>query len=609
MCGVAALSVAPSRAVAAGDAVRRMVAALRHRGPDGEGATCAAAVPAETWLGHARLAILDPSPAAAQPMRHPSGHWIAFHGGIYNHRALREEMGAPEGGWRSTSDAETVLHAYAVWDRECLSRLRGVFAFVLWDERRRRLWCVRDRLGIKPLYYAEGPDGVAVASEVRALEAAGWASDAVEPAALASYLRWGCPWEPTALRAGVRSVPAGHALTVSDGRMQRLDRWWWGLDGVGHRPTTGTRGGALRERLRRTVLEHLASDVPLGLFLSGGIDSCVLAGLAAEVSGPGVAALTLGWSDADGDETARAVLAAKKHRLAHRVVRLDDEEAAAQVPQAVASLDLPTLDGLHTWLVARAAARAGFRVVLSDLGGDELFGGNPTSRRLARATRWAAVGGRVPTFLLAAVLGRARAERAHEMLAPSATLADRYRAARAVWSASALRRAGALANGEERTEDPDPALPFGTRVSLLEAQGYLRSMRLRDADQAGMAHSVEIRAPFLDHEIVEAALAGDGPGLDGKVHLLAAARDLVPSEVSEDPKVGFVLPMDRWMRGPLASYVDDGVRHAVDLGLVRRDFAEEASRAFRRGRLSWNRPWQLAVLGHWGRARGAVPVA
>ncbi len=605
MCGIAALLFTPSAAVSAPrDIVSRMLEATRSRGPDGCGIV---EVPrprsTSVWLGHVRLAIVDPSPTGSQPMTDPeTGNWIVFNGEIYNHRAVRAVLGDEGPAWRSTSDTETLLRAYARWGEACLDRLRGMFAFVLWDQRQGIAWCVRDRLGIKPLYHAETRSGVAIASEVQALHHVGWAPGSIDDVGLAGYLRWGCVPEPLGLVTGVRALPAGHAMTVRDGHVESVQRWWRPEDAL-RQGGAGLRGGALRRQLSEAVAEHMESDVPVSFFLSGGIDSTVLAGLAAERLGPGVPAVTLGWADAEFDETEAARAVARRHGLAHEVVRLSDDDAAAEAVRCVERMDLPTIDGLNTWLVSRAVRIAGFKVAVSGLGGDELFGGYPTFGRLAWAERWAPLLQFLPRRPAGGWFRWERVLRLQEVIAPRAPLRARYAATRAVWSRAALRRAGVSAAPVLAVDEPDASLPVATRVSLLESQCYMRSMLLRDADQMGMGQSLEIRVPFLDHRTVEGVWASGGAEPGGKARLLEAAGDLVPPALQGARKRGFVLPMEAWLRGSLSSYLREGLAKTEALGLVRTPFVRRVESAFARRRISWSRPWQLAVLGHWATHR------
>jgi asparagine synthase (glutamine-hydrolysing) len=350
----------------------------------------------------------------------------------------------------------------------------------------------------------------------------------------------------------------------------------------------------------RSVGEHLLSDVPVAAFLSGGLDSSIVTALAARASPRQLRTFTVGFREPELDESANARAVADRYATDHHPVYLSDTEAASLVPAAVQALDLPSADGVNTFLVSRAVAQGGIKVVLSGLGGDELFGGYRTFPLLARAQRWSPVLGLVPARLRRLAARGGAGERAAEMTARGATLTHRYEALRSFWSAREMDAMGLDAAIGYGAEDPGPRAPEATRISALELGGYLRSTLLRDADAMSMAHSLELRPPFLDHELVESCLRHDAADPRGhKALLKRAAGDLLPPVVAEGPKRGFFLPMDGWMRGPLRGFVSEGLDALRESrALPALDTASLAAR-FESRRLSWARLWEMAVLGHW----------
>jgi asparagine synthase (glutamine-hydrolysing) len=615
MCGIAGVMSRDPVPELEG-ALHRMLAALRHRGPDDSGCEAASAGDAvAVVLGCTRLAIQDTSPAGHQPMLDPeTGNWILLNGEIYNHLDLRPALGDVR--WRSRSDTETVLKSYAKWGEACLDRLKGMFALAIWDRAEGSLWCARDRLGIKPFYFSAPAGRFVFASEVRALLASGLVARRLDRRGLAGFVRFGSVPEPLTLVDGVRSLGAGEWMRVREGRVTETRDYW--RVGLVDRPEPGDRLAGpgdwllgapaanveadLRERLVSSIREHLLADVPVASFLSGGVDSAVVTALAAAAGPAALRTFTVGFAERELDESAAARAVALRLRTDHSEVRLADGEAASLAPEAVRALDLPSADGLNTWVVARAVAGQGVKVVLSGLGGDELFGGYPTFRQLALADRWSPLIGLLP----ARVRGRARrggsGERAAEMTARGVPLVERYDSLRAFWSRRELESMGldpAIGLG---AEDPGPGLAPATRISALELSGYLRSTLLRDADAMSMAHSLELRVPLLDHELVLSCLRNGAAGRAGrgyKALLKRAASDVLPAGTARGGKRGFVLPMDRWMRGALRPFMAaglaalDGSRAlpAVDTGALLCRFESR--------RLSWARPWALAVLGHW----------
>jgi asparagine synthase (glutamine-hydrolysing) len=286
----------------------------------------------------------------------------------------------------------------------------------------------------------------------------------------------------------------------------------------------------------------------------------------------------------------------------HREVRLADGEAAALAPEAVRALDLPSADGLNTYVVSQAAARQGVKVVLSGLGGDELFGGYRTFRLLALAERWSPLLGLVPARARRRARRGGSGERAAEMTARGVPLAERYESLRAFWSRRELESMGVDPAVGLGAEDPGPAVPASTRISALELGGYMRSTLLRDADAMSMAHSLELRVPFLDHELVESCLrnrAAGRPWERYKALLRRATGDLLPAGAARGGKRGFVLPMDRWMRGALGPFVAEGLAALEGARALPSVDTRALLRRFESRRLPWARPWALAVLGHW----------
>ncbi len=554
-------------------------------------------------IANTRLAILDLSPAGHQPMPDPeTGNWIVFNGEIYNHLEVRAEIGERAGRWNSHSDTETILRAYRLWGRDCVQRLRGMFAFAIWDAASGRLWCARDRLGIKPFYYHAQSDALLFASEVRALLASDWFRPELDHLGLASYVRFGAVAEPHTLFKDVQSLPAGHWMLIHAGQIEKVERYWRPEP----QPVDVERGSIvseIRAQLERAVREHLISDVPVACFLSGGIDSSIVTGIAAKELGNRLQTFTLGFHEGAADESVYADAVARKCGTTHHLVRLSHDEVAAQIPVAVRAMDLPTMDGANTYIISKAVADHGFKVVLSGLGGDELFGGYPSFPRAAWAERWAPLLGLVPRELRALVVGGGnKGRRAAELLGRNSSLSARYACLRALWSLDDLEQMG-LGDAPDWGDDITSNAPLASRVSVLELSGYMRSVLLRDSDVLSMAHGLELRVPFLDHLLVETCLKYGLADTEGsvlnKAWLLKAAADLLPRGVADRPKQGFALPMAEWMRGPLKDFVGEGFAVIDDTEALPKVKTVRLMDDFERGRLPWARVWQFVVLGHW----------
>jgi asparagine synthase (glutamine-hydrolysing) len=571
---------------------------IHHRGPDSRGEW--RSPDGRSWLGATRLAIVDLSSTGAQPMTDPAtGNVIVTNGEIYNHRAVREKLGGNV-NWRGTSDTETLLVGYARWGHAVVDRLKGMFAFAIYDASRNELFFARDRLGIKPLYFRKDASGLRAASEVRMI-APGSAS--VTPEAVSGYLQWGACPEGELLYPGFQALPAGHAMTVSPDGEIKTWRYWPARKTFALFPENVP--GRVRALVDNAVEEHLLSDVPVASFLSGGIDSSVVTALAAQKLANKLQTYSVGFDLAEFDETAIAQEIAKRYGTDHHRIQLSEGEVIASVTEAVEKMDLPSVDAINTYIVSRAVAAHGVKVALSGLGGDELFGGYPSFRDVPRLQLVAAM----PSFLLRLIglagnFGGRLAD-----LPRSGDAGELAHWRRRFLTDELIRRAGLPIAAEPR--EVPVALPDDfARISWAELTGYMRRMLLRDADQMSMAVSLEMRVPFLDHELVEYVL---GLPVEAKKRysgvkglLVEAFRDLLPASVYDRPKSGFVLPMKQWMSGPLAAFVEEGVRETVARQLLPEHFTNEMRKAFQKERLHWSRLWSIVVLGHYARRRGLV---
>jgi asparagine synthase (glutamine-hydrolysing) len=563
-----------------------------HRGPDASGEWLSD--DRLCWLGNNRLTILDLSSAGAQPMIDPvTGNVIVVNGEIYNHRSLRAELGAAV-SWRSTGDTEALLHSYARWGREMLERVKGMFAFVIYDPARRELFVARDRLGIKPLYYTQNEEGIRLASEIKVLldDNTGITADSV-----AAYLRWGACPEGQLLFAGTHVLAAGHAMTIDQAGQRKIWRYWPAQKSFVSSEKSASK--KVRALVETAVQEHLLSDVPVASFLSGGIDSSIVTALAAQRLGRKLQTFTVGFDLPGFDESAIAVEVARRFRTDHHRLQLSEDEVLESVTEAVAKLDLPSVDAINTYIVSRAVARHGVKVALSGLGGDELFGGYPSFRDVPRL-RWLS---KIPRALRMRFAGDRLADLPNDS---SAGELAQWR--RRFFTDSILEKAG-LPKESMRFHCPVELPDDFAAISWAELSGYMRHMLLRDSDQMSMAVSLELRVPFLDHELVEYSLGlptAEKQRYRGvKGLLVEACRDLLPPAVYQRPKRGFALPMQTWMAGPLAAFVEEGLEETTARGFLPEEFVADTRRAFRGGRLHWTRLWSIVVLGHFVRRADA----
>lgn len=602
MCGIAGVVRLEGR-IGESDrvAVARMLRAEAHRGPDGEDCF----LDDVAVLGHLRLAIIDLSERGRQPMSNETGDvWISANAEIYNFRELRSELEACGHHFESQTDVEVLLHGYEEWGIEfLLSRLRGMYAFALYDARREgspKLFLVRDRFGIKPLYYAARGSELVFASELTALAASGLVEPELDDNAVVSFLELGSiPGPATALK-GVATVPAGHYVEIDRGGSSA--RRYWKL-GPGAEGEDGVAG-----RLAEAVNLHLVSDVPVGVFLSGGIDSATLVALASTSMDTPLRTLSVVFDDRGLNEARYARRVAEHYRTDHREIFLGADEFLETLPAVFDAMDSPTVDGVNTYFVSRAAKRADLKVVLTGLGGDEVFLGYSHYRMLSRLAPLARVLARLPrsaragvAALLKAIAGR---DKLDYLEAPSA--GNLYRMFRGLYTP---RQIAELVDGSARELDAGDA-SFAETIdesdgSLLDAavrlefEHYLQNQLLRDTDAMSMAHSIEARVPFLDHRLVETVYglphASKLARGVNKPLLLKALPEPLPREVWDRPKQGFTLPFRRFM----LAHRDELQARTRESKLYRAGAVDQIWSEFGRGRTHWSRPWALVALAAW----------
>ncbi len=606
MCGIAGTATEKSDLLDE-DGVHAAVALLRHRGPDAAGVCCFRGVRSAA-IGAVRLRILDLSEQADQPMGDEDGNvWVAYNGELYNFIELRQELKAAGHRFRTTTDTECLVHLYRHVGGDApqmLDRLRGMFAFAIWDVRRQRLVLARDRLGIKPLAWAYKAGTLSFASEVRALAHSGLSGTTPDPDAVRGYLAWGSVPRPAALVAGVRHLGPGEFIAW-DGGAPTPQTWWrprFRADPTLSEPEAAV--PALRRALHDSVERHLVAERPTGLFLSSGTDSQAVARIA--VAHQPVQALTVTFPEADDlDEGGQAGELAAALGIRHVSVPMTAQGLGPLLPDVLAGMDQPTVDGVNSWVVCRAAREAGYVVALSGMGGDELFGGYPSFRSAPRVNRLTAALATLPAGarrgLAAGAARRAPGGRVGKVLGAPAGLGGAYGAVRRLFSDADLTAFGL----PESPALPPASLPTdgGDAVSSLELGCYLAWQLLPDTDSVSMAHSLEVRVPLLDDEVVRVALAiPSGVRLAPGKSLLAAAAGI--TTIPE--KRGFTMPFDQWLRGPLRSIVEDAV---CSDAMPFADLLDGSRRralwsAFLAGRVHWSRPWALAVLRLWPAANG-----
>jgi asparagine synthase (glutamine-hydrolysing) len=641
MCGIAGGVFWGGRSSAVAEtAVSAMVQTLAHRGPDGRGIHCSRTRNSPDGapfvvFGHTRLAIIDTSDAGAQPMRLPAtatrseGGVITYNGETYNFRELKDELERGGARFQTRTDTEVLLHGFDAWGLDLLPRLRGMFALALWDPSARRLLLARDRLGIKPLYYYSGDGYLLFASEVRALLATDLVPRKLDSMALWQYLGYQAIPAPRTLVQNVRLLEPGRWMTVGEDGAQADGEYWHMLAGrsspadmspiEAHRRTG--------ELLLDSVAAHMVSDVPVGAFLSGGIDSSAVVALMRK-AGYRPRTFSVGFDERPFDESSHAARVARLFDADHTHVHLRGDDLLEQLPAALQAMDQPTGDGINSYVVSGAVRARGITVALSGLGGDELFGGYPSFARLARIADVSRIWGKSPDLLRALAAGAVRAiggssvpaTKAAAVLESDGSMSSMFPLTRQLLSVEQRRAlmSETLLDGVIDETDPydallanaytgAPAAGVFAQISFAEARTYMHDVLLRDTDQMSMAHSLEVRVPLLDHQLVDYVMALPdaikAPNGVPKRLLVESLQGLLPDSLVRRPKQGFTLPFDPWMRGPLRSFCEQrlGDRGLAGRGLMNPSQIQRLWRSFLDGGrdVSWSRLWTLVVLDAW----------
>lgn len=641
MCGIAGLLTLErpvDAELVAG--VLRMMNAQLHRGPDDRGILLpdqalrdsqiqgllasfgqsqiltypGSVKPPAVILGARRLSIIDLSPRGRMPMGNADRSvWLTYNGEIYNYRELRDELRSKGYAFHSDTDTETILHGYEEWGHDVVRHLRGMFAFAVLDIRQSdkpKLFLSKDRFGMKPLYWGRRSCLFQFASEVRALVAGGLLPNEPEPRGLNGFLVYGSVPTPYTTVRDIFSLPAAHTLTIDELTYSypRPLRYW-SLPVAGS--ITMSLDDAARETrrlLEQSIESHLISDVPLGVFLSGGVDSSAITAIAAKYLPRQLTTLCVSFDEKPFSEGDHAKQVASRFGSNHIDVRLRGEEFAEEIPRILETMDQPTVDGVNTYFIAKAARKAGLTVVLSGLGGDELFWGYPGIHSAPRIFKWAGVPGARPGAVLVSAIARLFDHQRWEKLdfIRQAMPTGAYLAVRGLFPprhAAKLLGSGVLPLiGPERKISSFTAADYAEMDVLF----YLQNQLLRDTDVFGMAHSLEIRVPFLDHVLAEFIFAlPDSLKLSTPINksLLVSAlgSDLGP-ETATRAKMGFTFPFELWMRkfkGDISRYTD----HAWPVEVSQ---AGAVEKAFDKGRIHWSRPWTLTVLNGLAK-RGGLP--
>ena len=611
--------------------LERATLSLAHRGPDDSGTVLLRNETGnlEIGLGNRRLAILDLSSLGHQPMNDAeTGNWIVYNGELYNFREVRQKLEVMGYHFVSNSDTEVVLKAYGHWGEKCLAEFRGMFAFAIWDAKRQRLFLARDQMGVKPVYYGNFGGHFLFASEVRTLLGTGLVPRQINRSGLLNYLSFGSLYDPNTLIEGVSALRAGHYLIWEEGNFRETKYWDLAAASkeIAASRSSDEKRSTLEENLCATledsVQQQMISDVPVGAFLSGGIDSSSLVGILAR-GGAQLDTFSIVFKEADYSEAEFSRTVARKFGTRHHELMVSQQDALSAIPRALSAMDLPTIDGFNTYLVSQQTRAAGVKVALSGLGADELFAGYSTFRSVPRLERFAKLWRQMPDpvrKLAAHILGRDggssdQNRKLSALVWNDARVLHPYFLARMLFTPAqidslcleSMEQPAAMADVELKNSlEEISGFDSDNQISYLETRFYMLNTLLRDSDVMSMAHGLEIRVPFVDHVLAASALALPGAwklsSQQPKPLLVNALRGELPKEIVDRRKRGFTLPFEHWLRDEMRQEVETTLTRVKDGPLatvLNVDCVNNIWKEFLAGRTSWSRPWSLYVLQRW----------
>jgi asparagine synthase (glutamine-hydrolysing) len=587
MCGIAGIltnNLIPGR-------LELMQKALQHRGPDDQGIFIS--LDHQAALAHTRLSILDLSSAGHQPMSTADGrYWITFNGEIYNFAQLRQDLIVQGEHFNSQTDTEVILKLYQKLGADCINLFRGMFAFAIWDDWEKTCFLARDSLGIKPLYYWHSGSTLVFASELRAVLASGLPAIEMSSEGLYGYLLTGSVPEPHTLIENVYCLAAGHTLYWQNGHLTMQQYWQMDFSPQAIAPAAACE--QTRSAIIDSIQHHFVSDVPVGLFLSGGIDSTAILALAHQVQAEPLRTFSISFTETAWNEGDIAQQVAQHFGAKHTEYQVTCAKAIELFPQFLNSIDQPSVDAFNTFCVSKIAHEHGMKVVLSGLGGDEVFGGYPSFQNIPQMLSWGETLQKIP--LLSNGLSHGlmtwgsspKLKRIGDFLQQPLNAATAYRSSRGVFTcAEAQIIAQQYPTG--KTLRSQPQIPANVhcatledQVSYLEITCYMRNQLLRDSDAMSMRWGLELRTPLVDRHLLEAvaSIPSQIRLAAGKQLLIQAVPEL-PSWVIDRPKQGFTFPFDQWMSSEFGNYFQNiSVPPQISLE-------------------PWSRRWSLAILQHW----------
>lgn len=615
MCGIAGIYFFDNRNIRQ-DCLQQMVNSLAHRGPDAEGVFIEDGI----GVGHRRLSIIDLSKSADQPFFDNTGRFVTvYNGEIYNYAEIKNKLSSYS--FITSGDTEALIASYAMWQEDCFKELDGMFAFAIWDREKKELTLARDRVGVKPLYYLVDDEKIVFASEVRAILASGLVKRKLDVGGLNEYLSYQSVGYPFTLVSGIQQLEPGTYLKVSNGEI--IKSKYWNITNIDRYDMSSKSDDLIRSDLRRllvaSVQKRLVSDVSVGAFLSGGIDSSVVVGLMAQDCGVIPNTFNVSFSEKAFDESYYAQLIVDKFRTNHTRIRLSPHVMSDDLENALNAMDIPSLDGINTYVVSKAVKNAGIKVALSGLGGDELFAGYSNFHQYRKLWRWRRIWQKLKVIraivekLTTADIYSSKRFRLKKLLQTDNINAGFvYPLQRTVLPAGIINSLFKMGIPSETALEAElskyqaalETFPALSQISVCEILGYAQNTLLKDTDQMSMAVGLEIREPFFDRSLIEYSLSIPDVLKGGKYPkslLVESVSPLLPDEVVFRSKQGFLFPWKVWMKNELESFCDSHIGKLGEREYVNSNYLKEYWKQFKKGNPSvrWSDIWLLVVLEYW----------
>ena len=619
MCGINGIVANSINQDSALNILKKMNDSIAHRGPDAEGIWNKNNI----YLGHRRLSIIDVSPASNQPMLSNDGRWvIVYNGELYNYKEIKFELQRAQKGelpyvFRTNSDTEVILAAFNRWGINCLDKFNGMFAFAIYDNQLDELYLVRDRLGIKPLYYSHNEKEIVFSSEIRAIIKSKLVEKEINTQSLIEYVQYQTVHAPNTIIKNIFMLMPGHYAKIKNNELEKV--CWWDIKSKANKNievdyTTATK--KVSTLLHESVEKRMIADVPFGAFLSGGIDSSAIVGLMAGVSSKPIETFSVTFNENEFSEENYSGIISKRFNTNHHEIKLCVTDFLNELPNALNAMDHPSGDGPNTYIVSKSTKQQGISMALSGLGSDELFGGYEVFKRAfeIKQKAWMNIIPGLFRKTASALMNKktiATDKKAQFLSKPILNFDYFYPLTRAVFNDSQTR---GLVGINELPFNPVyktvRLLPTNEKNHLIskcsqaEISTYMQNVLLRDTDQMSMAVALEVRVPFLDYKLVEYTLGLPDENkslISSKKLLTDSLKDLLPNEIIERKKMGFVLPWQVWMKNELKSFCEENLNelkkrtslNAVYLDSIWKRFLQDDAL------ITWSRIWHLVVLGHW----------